>query len=494
MRDILKAMSKTSGGFAVSSLFGIASSKIMAVILGPAGVGLYSMLTQVSQTSGLLGTLAGGPALVQGIASREKASRDKYVHATFLIFFISGLTTALALVIMAPLIAPAVLGSSDPAIVWLVRFLSLPVALNVFAVYFGSILNGHRAIGKMAAIQIAVAGTNAAIAYPVSLAAEGGYLLAFVELMIVTSSLSLVLNLHVAVRSGWTKSIAFSLPKSIDKESGRRFLSLAGATLATGLLSSFVLLIVRLFIIQDGGLDEAGIFNVVWSLSMTYVGVVLVSFGTYYLPTLSRTKDQGEKLSLIRDYLRISIIIIVPIIVFIATAKQFVISLLFSGEFLEATHTTRWMLVGDYMRVTGWVLAMPMIAYADVRAFVALECSSSVGFLATSLGTMGSLHSIEGVGFSYLVVNSLYVVFALIYLIRRHRFQADFRLKLSWFGGLGIIAIVSAFCWNDNVVFWPKCVISVAASFLFVIVVLDDKERTWLWSFIRSTLRRITRQ
>ncbi|MEW5748724.1 MAG: oligosaccharide flippase family protein [Candidatus Thermoplasmatota archaeon] len=494
MRDILKAMSKTSGGFAVSSLLGVASSKIMAVILGPAGVGLYSMLIQMSQTSGLLATLAGGPALVQGIARREKAARERYVRAIFLIFLIGGFVTALALVITAPVIAPAVLGSGDSVNVWLVRFLSLPVALNAFATYFAGILNGYRAIGRMAVIQIVVAGTNAAIAYPVCLAADSGYLLALVWLMTATSSMSLVLNLYVALRNGWIKPLVLRLRESFDKESVRHFVSLAGTTLATALLSSFVLLIVRLSIIQNGGMDKAGVFNAAWSLSMTYVGAILVSCGTYYLPTLSKTNAQGEKLSLIRDYLRISIMIIVPIAVFIVTAKQFVISLLFSGEFLEATSMTRWMLVGDYMRVTGWVLAMPMFAYADVRTFLALECCSSMGFLTISLGAMDVLSSLEGVGISYVVVNSVYVAFAFIYLIRRHGFRSDSRLKSSWLGGLSIIAIASVFCWNDEIVFWPKCVISVAASFIFVIAILDETERARLWCFIRSISPRIPRQ
>src|SRR3712207_2281125 len=88
MRELVKAFLKTGSGSVGFLLFGVLTTKIMAVILGPTGVGLYSLLRQLLDVSKQAGTLGGEIALVQGLASRKEMERDNYLVTTFWIFML----------------------------------------------------------------------------------------------------------------------------------------------------------------------------------------------------------------------------------------------------------------------------------------------------------------------------------------------------------------------------------------------------------------------
>ena len=44
MSEIIKAIAKTGSGTLASLIFGAAAMKVIAVVLGPTGVGLFSLL------------------------------------------------------------------------------------------------------------------------------------------------------------------------------------------------------------------------------------------------------------------------------------------------------------------------------------------------------------------------------------------------------------------------------------------------------------------
>src|SRR5215210_2220953 len=102
MREIFKAVLTTGSGSGGRLLLGMATMKIMAVILGPSGVGLYSLLRQAVDFSNRFGTLGGETALVQGLASRKERVRDEYIVTTFWVFVLGALLIVTVLVVFAP--------------------------------------------------------------------------------------------------------------------------------------------------------------------------------------------------------------------------------------------------------------------------------------------------------------------------------------------------------------------------------------------------------
>lgn len=71
MREILKVFLKSGSGSAANVLLNVAALKILARMLGPSGIGLFSLLRQILQTALTAGTLSGQTALVQGASSQN---------------------------------------------------------------------------------------------------------------------------------------------------------------------------------------------------------------------------------------------------------------------------------------------------------------------------------------------------------------------------------------------------------------------------------------
>src|SRR4051812_37929445 len=86
MRKVAMGMLQAGTGQLATLFGGAISVKLLAVMVGPAGVGLFSILRQAQQLLTALASLGGQNAVIQGIASREGAERNRFTVSVFWIF------------------------------------------------------------------------------------------------------------------------------------------------------------------------------------------------------------------------------------------------------------------------------------------------------------------------------------------------------------------------------------------------------------------------
>ena len=237
-------------------------------------------------------------------------------------------------------------------------------------------------------------------------------------------------------------------------------------------------------IVSQQGLEAAGIFDVAWTLSMMYISLVLTSFGTYYLPTLSQCKAEDQQIELIRRFLRLTTLLIVPLISGVIVLKPLVIHLLYSEEFLSSIHIMRWMLVGDYLKATSWVFGVAITAAADKRTLFWTEILWQGGFLAFSALSMFRWGSLEGIGISFIVMYSLYLVFTSAYVWRKHRFIPDQGLVWRWLLGFAIIVGLSLFTWDEPGLNWVAILVWAVVSPIYALISLKSVEREYAMNLV----------
>lgn len=467
MRELLKAALKTASGSMGSMLLGIIAMKIMAIVLGPSGVGLYSLLRQARDVLGRVGSLGGQMAVVQGLATRKGQMRDEYLVTTFWIFVLGALVIVAVLVSLAPWIAFLVFGNDDAESIKLVRWLALPSVLGVCLAYINGVLNGFRAIGRLALLQILGSSTTAVLAYPVSRLVETGYAIAFIGLMSVSQAVALAWGVRFAMREGWFTPLLQNLYVTLHLDALRHFFSIAGATFGAGLATTGTVLAIRALIVHHNGLAGAGLFDAAWTLSVTYVMLVLTSFGTYYLPTLSQAMNLEDRLLLIRQVMRLSTILIVPLITGVVVLKPLVIRVLYSDEFTPSLEIIRWMLIGDYFKVAAWVVTMPVLAYANMWVFLWAELLWSIGYLSFAALAIFVFDSMEGVGLAFLLIYIIYFGFYLCYVWMRYRLSFTKRMMLVWSLGLTLIVLASWHMWANTQVDWGAASVWLFAAVCF---------------------------
>lgn len=465
IREILRAISKTGAGTLLSLFFAAATMKIVALMAGPQGIGLLSLIRQTQQTATVIGSYGGQTAVVQGLASREGGERKSFLETVLGYYLVGSLVVVIGLLSFSGYLGPLIFGEEVRSSEMIIRFITIPAVIGIAFLFVNGVLNGYRAIGRLAVSQIGASLGMLIFAYPVMLLYGRGYHAAMVFLLAIGILTGVLVGLFFAARGEWLKDLRWRNFGRFNSLDSRSFISYSAVTLITALTGTGTVLALRAMVVNVKGLATAGIFDVAWTLSMMYVMVALNSFNTYYLPTLSATAGEKERVLLIQNLFRISLLLMVPVITAVIALKPLIVTILYSGEFKPALEIIRWMLIGDFLKVVCWILAMPMLAYADLRVFLGSEIIFNFILLAGGGVALKVWGSIEGVGIAFLGHYIIYFVFVLTYAARKYKFKLTVPLLKLWGIGLLIVAVSSFF-------FWDKTEINLSASLAWISLAL----------------------
>lgn len=491
MRDIIKAIFKTGSSSFISIILGILSTKVMAVVLGSSGVGLYSLINQTLTAAVTVGTIGGSTALVQGLASKHGVEKDKYLKTVFWIFVCGAMVIALGFSLFSPFIARTVFASTDEKTISLVRWMTLPVILTAVYYYFLSFLNGFGAIGRLAIGQIIGSVVTLSLVYPISMLVSDGYISAFTWIISASTMGAIIFYFTVAHKEKWLNPLITDFKPEFDKDSIKHFFHIASTSLITGLIASGTILIIRSMLLRYGGFSSVGMFDVAWTLSITYMLLLLNSFGTYYLPSLCGISDNSTRNALMQDVFRISLLLVVPLIVTVMEFKTLVITIFYTYEFTPALKIIRWMLIGDYFKASSWILAMPMIAYGDMKSFFWIEFLGNMIFLILSYIGLFYFYDLQLIGAAFFIMYAIYFIITIYYANRKLNFYSNRDTIIHWILGLLLILIITWETWNDTHVNWISASFWIVFSFGFSWSMLNKKEKAIVITTIKNSRGRI---
>lgn len=488
MREILLASLTSSGGFLVSLLLGALAIKTLATLLGPAGIGLLSLLRQVQQTCVTVGTFGGQNTLAQGLASRREDPRlGPYGVSVAWIFIASALATSVALLVLAPQLAAIFPDDLRPHATGLVRWLVLPIVVGVAAVFYNGVLTAWRDVMGISLAQVADAVLICLLAWPAAVLVAGGRPAALVVMMALALSATVVVAWSRARKGGLLRDIGTSWGKGPQRADMREFFQVALGALVASIISTGALLAVRSLVAHRSSLAAAGLFDTAWSLSQLYVWLLLASLTTWYLPTLAHLESASERAALISRYLRFVALVMTPAVMGLAALKPLVIQVLYTDEFLPALELWRWLLLGDYLRASSWVLAMTAFARADMRAYLGAELAWHAGFLLATRVGLESSGGLERLGPAYVALHAIYLAGFVVYAHRRHAFRPSGQLLLHWFAGLALVTLASLACWHGVTgMDWGRAAVLCPLAIVAVLVLLTREERRALLAFAKG--------
>jgi PST family polysaccharide transporter len=400
-RQIFKSSAIVGGASAVSIAIGVIKIKVLAVLLGPAGVGLVGIYQNIMNMASTLAGCGMGNSGVRQLAAAE------------------GEEATLALVRRALWLANLVLGVAGMAILWLLRE---SVALLVFgdlthvgeigwlgpgvflALIAGSqtaLLRGLRRIGDLARVNIASALFSAILGISlVYMLGEAGV----VWFVLLTPGISAVVASYYAARlprprtSGDWRAIRLQW---------QAMLKLGIPFMAAGLLTLFTQLAARSIILHELGVDASGFFQASWAISVTYIGFVLGAMGADYYPRLTAViSEHSRARELVKEQSEMALLLAGPALLGMITLAPWVIEILYAADFAPATGLLRWQGLGDIFKVASWPMGFILVALGRGGIFIFTEFiwnAAYLGAITLGIGTYGLM--VAGVGFclSYLV-------------------------------------------------------------------------------------------
>ena len=291
-RQILRSSSIIGGAAVINIAVGLLRIKVAAVLLGPAGVGLIGLLTNLAGTASTVAGLGFGNVGTRQIAEATGRNDATVLAAARRALFWGTLVLALlgAGVFWALRGELAVRVLGDAARSADVGWLALVVALTVAAASQTALLNGMRHIGDLARISVFSALLSTVLGVSALLMWGRGGLMAFV---IVGPLASFLLGHWYVARL--PKIGAPRTPLPVLAGQWRRLAALGAAFMVAGLAVTLGQLLVRTLVQRHLGVDALGYFQAASTISMTYLGFVLGAMGARPLPTPDRRHPRSRR-------------------------------------------------------------------------------------------------------------------------------------------------------------------------------------------------------
>lgn len=394
-RQIFRSSALIGGASIVTIMVGIIKVKVLAVLLGPAGVGVMGLYQNVMATaSTLCGCGLEGSGVRQFAAAQDDARTQTLIRrALFLANVLLGGTGMLLLWLMRETLSQWMFhdGAHANEIGWLGLgvFFSLMVSSQM------ALLQGLRHIDLVARVNVLGAVTGAVAGMTLVWWLGDAALHWFV---IAAPAASLLFSV-------WYASRLPQEPEEMDRAAVRRqwqaLFSLGIPLMAAGLLSLATQLVARSWVMRDLGLDAGGYFQAAWSITMTYMGFALGAMATDYLPRLTAAiGDRGNAVRLVNEQTEMALLLAAPVLLAMLTLAPWVIEWLYAASFAPATEILRWQVMGDVFKVIGWPMGFVVLAMGRGDLFIATQLNwNAIYLLCLWLGmeSMGLL--IVGVGF-----------------------------------------------------------------------------------------------
>ena len=438
-RQILRSSSIIGGASVINIVIGLVRMKAVAVLLGPAGVGLIGLFTNLvalaSNIAGLgfgnVGTRQIAEAAGQEDPQRIAAARRALFWGT-LVLAVGG---ALLLWLLRHVLATHVLG--DPSLAPQVGWLSLAVALTVAAASQNALLNGLRRIGDIARMRVGSALLATAIGLP-AIAWLGT--VGMVAFVIAVPLATFVLG-HWFVSHLPRVQAPASDPRTLSAQ-WRTMARLGSAFMVAGLAGVVGQLVVRTLVQRDLGADGLGQFQAAWAISMTYIGFVLAAMGTDFYPRLTAIIYDREAVDrLVNEQTEVALLLATPVLLAMLALAPWVIRLLYTAEFTEAAVVLRWQVLGDLLKIASWPLGFILLAAGAGRTFMLTEWLAMGSFvLFTWLGL--PLLGIKATGVAFVGLYAVYLPLVYWLAVRRTGFAWNRSVVKLMVSGIAVAALV----------------------------------------------------
>ncbi|WP_281228042.1 O-antigen translocase [Flavobacterium aquiphilum] len=172
-------------------------------------------------------------------------------------------------------------------------------------------------------------------------------------------------------------------------------------------------IVLRNMLIGSLGIESAGIWQGMMRISDGYLMIITTSLSTYFLPKLSSIKNNIE----LRDEIFKGYKLIIPFVLLSCFGIYFfrfiLIKLFFTSDFIDMEQLFLWQLIGDFFKITAWVLAYVMLAKSMTKMYIFSEIV--FGFSYVILGYLFSMvFQLEGVVIAFAVNYFFYFLFVLI--------------------------------------------------------------------------------
>ena len=376
-RHILKYTGIFGGVQGLNVLIGLVRTKLVAILLGPSGMGLASLFNTtvgfVSQATNLGLPISAVRQMSELYDQGDQEAINHFVKVIRGWSLLTALVGMLVCVAIGPFLSQTTFAWGDHSL----HFMLLSPAVGMMAITGGetAILKGMRKLGSIAIIQVLAVVAALAISVPVYYVfGESGIVPVIVMMAFATMVLTLKQSLKlIPLRLRGAKGMLGE---------GMEMVRLGVAFTLAAVIGTASEMLIRSYLNVTGDLDILGLYNAGYMLTITYAGMVFSAMEADYYPRLSAVQHDIEATNeTVNRQMKVSLLLISPMLAALIIALPLLVPMLFSGKFLPVVGMAQVAALAMYMKVLTLPVAYITLARGYSLSYLFLESCYFVVFV-----------------------------------------------------------------------------------------------------------------
>lgn len=381
------------------------SAKIIAVYLGPAGLGMLGQLTSFITIFLTLSTGAITNGVIKYVAEYkdDEPRKNRVIKASLQITLLCSLLSGLVIAIGAKFWSNQLFSETSYSFVFVIFGITIIFyALFSLAV---AILNGLQQYKLFNLINVLA--SIIGLIFSVTMVVLYGIKGALISAVTYQSIVFIILLLFIK-QSGWFnwQKIKSSIIERGDLVGLSKFSLMAIVSTAA---VPMVQIIIRNYLASNTNSETVGFYEGVNRLSLIYLSLITTTFSVYYLPKLSAANNNSELKELLIKGFKFILPLTFVMLFVTYLLRNLVIKIVFAESFAPMEAYFLPQLVGDFFKIASWLLAMQMVAKARTWLFISTELIFGVLLI---LITWALVNQYGGVGaiYAYTINYFIYLV------------------------------------------------------------------------------------
>lgn len=390
------------GGVQVLTILcSIIRTKFIAILIGPAGIGLFGLYNSAIEMITSFSSLGIRSSSVRDLAAAETTMHKRIVAKVIrrwsLIVGILGAVTTLAL---SPLLSKFTFGDDNH----ILGFIAISITLFFSALTKGeeAILQGNGMLSRLA--KASVAGSIGGVIVSVPLFYFFGIdsivpsLIAFS--VITAISMFTYRDRQEKVKLPWNETISL----------GKGFVKLGIFMTLSDFITMLCSYAFSAYLNNKAGTDVVGYYQAGYTLVNKYAGLLFTAMAMEYYPRIAQSIKSNKRTQVyVAQQINITLLFLLPVITMFLLFKNIIVEILYSSEFNIIVPLISYAVIGTIFKAVSWSMAFVILAKGNGKVYIITESiSSAIGLILNIIGY--NMWGLAGIGISYVLWYFIYTI------------------------------------------------------------------------------------
>lgn len=485
---VLKYTGIFGGVQGLNIIIGLVRNKITALLLGPAGMGLASLLNSsvnfISQATNLGISFSAIKHISELYDRGDTESMERFIRTVRAWSIVAALLGIMVCVAAGPLLNSIAFSWGDHTL----HFMLLSPAVALMAITGGetAILKATRRLRALAVVQIWSVVASLLISVPIYwIFGESG----IVPVIVLMALATMIITIAYSYRY---HPLRLCGSKGLLGE-GTEMVRLGIGFIMSGIMASGAEMLLRALLNAEADLDTVGLYNAAFVLTITYSGMVFSAMETDYFPRLSAVNHDNQAMKFTANrQIEVSLLIVAPMLTLLIMALPLVVPMLYSSKFKPVVPMAQIAAMSMYFRAITLPIAYMTLAKSHSKAFFVLETMSA----AVQVGAVMAgyrLHGLIGTGAGLLVsyIFELIIIYAYAHVRYAYRPSRNVYAYAAIHLPIGAAAYLSTLTDNTMLSIAMGVLLSAASTAASLIILY---KKTSFWNSMKERLRKIRRR